>query len=328
VIPAHQSSNNFIQASLFAIPLGLVALGLGWQTAASIWSVPNWIAETLIWFGAALWGFLLIGYVAKWLLRTADAKAELEHPVQSCFIGLPGVVALLISTGLSSELRAFSLGLYGFGVAWTLVFAIYQTGRLWLGDRKPETDTPILYLPIVAGGFVIATAAAAMGYADWGMLAFGAALFTWFAVESVILHRLYTGTPLLPVLRPTLGVQLAPPAVGAVAYLGVGSGAPDIFVHALIGYSLLQALIFVRLIPWLLKSELTPAWWSFSFGAAALPTAAMKLVAHQDSGAISTLAPYLFAAGNLVIVTIAAATVRWAFKQIRQPPDQRFSFSR
>jgi tellurite resistance protein len=39
-----------------------------------------------------------------------------------------------------------------------------------------------------------------------------------------------------PAMRPTLGVQLAPPAVGAVAYLGVTQGPPDIFAHALIGY--------------------------------------------------------------------------------------------
>ena len=172
---ALQSAHKAASASLFAIPLGLVALGLAWQTAASIWSVPNWVWDTLIWAGATLWAFLLIAYLGKWLLRTADAKAELEDPVQSCFFGLAGVVALLASIGLLNEYRALSLGLYVFGVAWALVFGIYQTGRLWMGDRKLETNTPILYLPIVAGGFVTASAAAAIGYIDWGRLAFGGA---------------------------------------------------------------------------------------------------------------------------------------------------------
>jgi tellurite resistance protein len=304
-----------LPASFFGIPLGLVALGLTWQIAASIWVAPIWVSRALIWSGAPLWALLLMAYLGKWLWHIDDAKRELDDPVQSCFIGLAGVVALLAAVGILRECRPLALGLYGFGIAWTLVFGIYQTGRLWMGDRKPETNTPVLYLPIVGGGFVIASAAAVMGYVDWATIAFGGALFTWFALESVILHRLYTGAPFPPALRPTLGVQLAPPAVGAVAYLGVGGGAPDVFAHALVGYALLQALLFIRLIPWLLKSEPTPAWWSFSFGAAALPAAAMTLSAHGDTGAISRLAPYLFVAGNLVIVAISAVTIKWVIKK-------------
>jgi tellurite resistance protein len=68
----------------------------------------------------------------------------------------------------------------------------------------------------------------------------------------------------------------------------------------------------------LVHANLTPTWWSFSFGAASLPTAAMKLVSHQAAGAIATLAPYLFVAGNIVIAAIAVVTIKWAFS--RAPP--------
>jgi tellurite resistance protein len=71
--------------------------------------------------------------------------------------------------------------------------------------------TPVLYLPTVAGGFVTGMTAAVLGAPDWGQLAFGAALFSWFAIEPVLLHRLYTGSALPAVLRPTLGIQPAPP---------------------------------------------------------------------------------------------------------------------
>jgi tellurite resistance protein len=321
VVPEPQPPHRTIPASFFAIPLGLIALGLAWQAAESLWSEPKWVADTLIWFGATLWVFLLISYLAKWLLRRADAMAELEHPIQSCYVGLAGVVALLASIGFSTTHRILSLGCFCFGVAWTLIFAIYQTGRFWMGDSKPETLTPILYLPMVAGAFVSATACAALGYIDWGKLVFGGGLFTLFALESVILLRLYTARPLLPALRPAMGLQFAAPAVGAVAYLSVGGGTPDIFAYALIGYALLQALILIRLLPWLVQAGLTPAWWSFSFGAASLPTAAMRLAAHRDTGAIAALAPYLFIAGNIVIAAIAAVTIKWAFSSARQAPS-------
>jgi tellurite resistance protein len=268
--------------------------------------------------GVILWVFLLTAYLAKWLLRRAEAKAELEHPIQSCFIGLAGIVSLLASIGFSTTHRPLSLGCFCFGIAWTLIFAVYQTGKLWMGDNKTETLTPILYLPMVAGAFVSASACAATGYVDWGKLAFGGGLFTWLAIESVTLYRLYTAAPILPALRPAMGLQFAAPAVGAVAYLSVGGGTPDIFAYALIGYALLQALILIRLLPWLLQAGLTPAWWSFSFGGASLPTAAMKLVAHRDAGAIAILAPHLFIVGNIVIAAIAAATIKWALSSAPQ----------
>jgi tellurite resistance protein len=313
LVPRSVAAKAPTPAAFFSMPLGLIALGIAWQTAASIWLTPMWVSEALVWGGTALWATLLLVYAGKWLLRRDVALTELQHPIQSSFIGLAGVVSLLASIGLAGMQKPLSWGLFCFGIAWTSLFAIYKTGRLWLGDSSPESLTPVLYLPIVAGAFVAASACSATGYPDWGKLAFGAGLFTWFALESVILNRLYT-SPVQPTLRTAMGVQLAPPAVGAVAYLSIGGGAPDVFAYALIGYALLQALIMLRLLPWLVKAELTPAWWSFSFASASLPNAAMKLVAHGDTGAISVMAPYLFLAGNLVIATIAVVTISWAVR--------------
>jgi tellurite resistance protein len=41
--------------------------------------------------------------------------------------------------------------------------------------------------------------------------------------------------------------------VGAVAYLGVNGGVPDLVAHALVGYGLLQALLLLRLLPWIME---------------------------------------------------------------------------
>jgi tellurite resistance protein len=197
VVSAPRLPYRTIPASFFAIPLGLVALGLAWRTAESIWSEPKWVADTLIWFGATLWVLLLVAYLGKWLLRRADAMVELEQPIQSCYIGLAGVVSLLASIDFSTTHRTLSLGCFCFGIAWTLIFAIYQTGRFWMGDSKPETLTPILYLPMVAGAFVSASACATMG---------------------------------LQFAAPAVGAV-------AYLSVGVGGGTPDIFAYALIGYA-------------------------------------------------------------------------------------------
>jgi tellurite resistance protein len=298
-----------IPAAFFGMPLGILALGIAWRSAADIWPVPQQIASGLIWLGSALWLLLFLTYIAKWIWQRSAAQTEFGHPVQCCFIGLAGVVASLVSIGLAAQAPRLAFSVFVLGAAWTLVFALYRTGRLWMGDRKPEETTPVLYLPTVAGSFVAASAASLFGFRELAQLAFGAGLFGWFAIESVVIHRLYTAAPMQPALRPTLGIQFAPPAVAAVAYVNVGGGTPDLVAHALIGYAILQGLILLRMSPWLRAAGATPAWWAFSFGAAALPTAAIKLVAHGDHGLIAMLAPWLFAIGNIVIAALILMTI-------------------
>ena len=303
-----------VPASFFGMPLGTIALGIAWQVASVLWGMPHAIGDGLVFLGSALWAALFVLYVLKWFWQRATAQAELEHPVQCCFVGLAGVVASLASVGIGHHSPTLALALFIVGAAWTLVFALYRTGELWMGGRSPESTTPILYLPTVAGSLVTSSAAAALGHAPWGELTFGAGVFAWLAIESVLVHRLYTSPALAPALRPALGIQLAPPAVAAVAYLNVGRGSPDLLAHALVGYAILQALILLRMWPWLRAAGASPAWWGFSFGAAALPTAAMKLVVRGDTGPVATLAPWLFAAGNIVIGAIALTTIRLAIQ--------------
>jgi tellurite resistance protein len=308
-MPFELSGPKTIPASLFGMPLGLIALGLAWRSAAAVWPVPPLIEESLIWSGSLLWTYLFVVYLAKWFWHREAAEREFEDAVQCCFVGLAGVVALLASIGLAPQVPKLALALFLLGSVWTLVFGLYRTGRLWMGGRKPEANTPILYLPTVAGSLVFASAATSMGHPDWGQLAFGTGVLAWLAIESVLIHRLYTAVELPPALRPTLGIQFAPPCVAAVAYLNITGGGPDLFVHGLVGYALLQALILVRLGPWLWAAGPTPAWWAFSFGAAALPTAALKLLARGDTGAVGALAPWLFAVGNLAIIAFVIMTI-------------------
>jgi hypothetical protein len=50
------------------------------------------------------------------------------------------------------------------------------------------------------------------------------------------------------------------PAVGAVAYLTVGGGAPDIVAYALIGYALLQGLLLLRTLSCVREEPFAPSY--------------------------------------------------------------------
>ena len=168
-----------------------------------------------------------------------------------------------------------------------------------------------------------AAGAAALGWSQIAAWLFGCGLISWFATESVVLARAATREPLPPALRPALGVQLAPPVVGGVAYLNLTSGAPDMGAHILFGYGLFQAAVLLRLWPWIRLPKFSPGYWAFSFGATALPTVAIRMVERGDSGPTAWIAPLLFAAANLVIGYLAVSSLYSWFEPGSAQPSAR-----
>jgi tellurite resistance protein len=305
-----RSSWPAVPAAFFAMVLGLAGLAYCWRAAHRIWGFPEIIGELLMLLAALVWVVLMLLYAAKWIGKRDAAIKELSDPIQCCYIGLIGVTTLLIAGGVLPYSRFAAQILLALGAGFTFVFAVWRTGGLWQGGRDPNTTTAVLYLPLGAGSFVTASLLGVMGYADWGQLVFGAGLFSWLAIESVLLHRLLTAQPLPLALRPTMGIQLAPPTVGALAYLNVTHGTPDMLVHSMIGYGLLQALIAIRLWPWIRQQPFAPSYWAFSFGVTALATDLLRLIERGDGGAAAFLAPYAFGIANVLIAALVIGTIR------------------
>jgi tellurite resistance protein len=310
-----------VPASFFGMVLGLVGLGNCWRVATKIWNLPVWIGEIIMLIGVAVWLLLLLLYVSKWLWARSEALDEFEHPIFCCFIGLVPVSTLLVALAIAPYSHAIAVVLFVVGAIGQLSFGVYRSGRLWMGGRNPETTTPVLYLPTVAGGFVSAIVASALGYRDWGILFFGAGMFSWLALESIIMQRLFLLEALPKPLRPTLGIQLAPPVVGCAAYLGITNGQPDTFAQILLGYGLLQALILMRLIPWVFQQPFAASYWAFTFGIAALSLSSLRLVERGMTGAIEGLAVLLFIGANIAIGLTALGTLQLLLRGKLLPPS-------
>lgn len=298
-----------IPVSFFSIAVGLLALGNAWRVAVPLWHLPQDIADAVTWSGLAAWLALLALYALKWLRHAADARAEMNHPVQSSFAALGPVASMLAAMALLPYARPVALAVFAVSVAAQLALGLWLYGRLWQGGRNPELVTPALYLPAVAQNFVAGTAAAAFGWPHLGVLFFGAGLFLWLAIESLVLGRAAVHAALPEALRPVLGIQLAPPVVGGVTYMSINGGAPDLFAQMLLGYGLYQALLLLRLLPWIARQPFTASYWAFSFGVAALPTLAMRLLASGAAGPLEWLAPALFVAANLLIGLLVLKTL-------------------
>lgn len=266
-----------IPVSYFSIVLGLSALGLAWRYGAHAVDLPAMVGETLLGLATVIWVIFIVAYGVKWLRFRHQAKAELQNLIQCCFISLIPITTILI--GLAALPYGFSLsvGLITLGIIGQLVFAAYRAAGLWRGIHKAEATTPIMYLPTVATNFVSGTALGYLGYSEVGMLFLGAGVFSWLSLEPAILHRLRNLEPVAPVVRPAIGIQLAPAFVGCSTYLALNGGEVDLLVKLLIGYGVLQLLFLIRLLPWIFQNGFTVSFWAFSFGLASMANVGLHL---------------------------------------------------
>ncbi|MEH2512307.1 tellurite resistance protein [Nitrobacteraceae bacterium AZCC 1564] len=287
-------------ATMFGMVLGIGGLGSGWRVAAHIWNAPAVIGEILALTAASIWSAWFILYALKWIHAPDAALAEIKHPIQSFFIVLVPMTTMITSWSIAPYLPAISFVLFIAGMAGQLAFTVWGVGGLWMGGRAAETTTPVLYMPTVGGSFVSAIACGLFGYPEPGLLFFGVGFFSIIIMESVILHRLFAyGIPVA--LRATMGIHLAPPAVACVAYLAVTDGPPDRLAFMLFGYALFQAMVMVRLIPWLREQPFSLSAWAYSFGVSALPLAALRFIERGHTGIVAKLALPIFVVSNLII---------------------------
>jgi tellurite resistance protein len=270
-----------LHPGLFSIPLGLLALSGSWQRLASFgWAIVPALTLSLLWLGLGLLALLLLLSAAKLVLHHGVFRQEFKHPVQGALLALMPVTCLLAVVllrpthpdwrGAVNLVIALCLMLQAL-IAWHIV------AQLATGQMPSELLSPALYVPIVPGGFVGAMALTVIGLPGFAMLLMGMGLGGWVLLEVRILNRLFAG-PLPIGLRPTLGIEIAPAAVGTLAVATVWPELSADFI--MIGLGIASGPVFAVLTRWRWWSQ-TPfsfSFWSFSFPVAALASCIVEAV--------------------------------------------------
>ena len=296
-----------LPASFFGIVLGLSGLGQAWRVAVRLWGMPSVVGEAWLLLSVLVWAALIVAYAVQAIRFPEVVRREFVHPVQGSTPALLAVSTLLIVLAVLPYSRSLAWVLAGAGIAWHLVFSLWHTGALWQGGRDALDTAPTLYLPTVAGNFTSAAALGGLGHPDWGWLFLGAGIFSWLALESLIIQRLWHPNALPAAQRPLLGIQFAPPVVCAMAWLMLDPGASDRWLLMLWGYGLFQLLLGIRLGPWLGAQPFSPSYWAYTFGVAAATVCALKL-ALAGVVAAQILAPPIFVGANLFIGYLSLRT--------------------
>ena len=300
-----------VPVSFFSMAVGTLAWGQSWQAAAGVWPLPTWVVTLASALGVVLWLVLLAAYVHQTGAQPQAVLDEFKHPEQSAMTALLPVSGLLVAITLKPWLPEWAHGLLVLALLAQLVLGLWLTGRFWQGGRAPESINGAVYLPSVAQNFVAATACASFGYLTLAGLLFGAGVFSWLALESMVMSRAATWAPLAPAQRPLQGIQLAPPVVGGLSYLSLTSGPPDLLAQMLLGYGLYQGLLAIRQGSWTLQAPFAPSYWAFSFGVMALASMGLRLWARAPDDTLwQLLAPVLFVIANAVFAMLAWQTLK------------------
>ncbi len=301
-----------IPASLFSAVLGLVGLGNSWRVAHQLWGYPLAVGESIHASAIAVWLLLLLLYTLKWIQNPDAAKAEMHHGVQGNFVALLPISTMLIALAVWPVSQPIASLVFLLGFAGWLLFALWHGGRVFTESGAMTNLTHALYIPWVAGNFAAALVGNALGWIGWDQLFFGAGLVSWLVLESVVLLRLATTEPLPAALRATFGIQLAPPAVGLVAYLAVTPEPSALVVHMLLGYAVLQVVMLVRLLQWICAQGWSMSYWAISFGVTALALGAQRWVEHSATAPVAALAHPLFFLANGTVALLLIGSI-WAF---------------
>jgi tellurite resistance protein len=171
------------------------------------------------------------------------------------------------------------------------------------GGIELDSVHPGYLLPTAAGGLIGANAAAQVHLHALAEASFGIGVISWVLLGSMTFIRLFTRPPLPSALVPTMAIELGIPAVAGSAYFAVAGRSVTLVACGLGGYTVLMALVQVRLIPVYRRLSFTPGAWSFTFAyAAAAADALVWLAIKKPSGATGYA---------IAIIALLTAFVAW-----------------
>jgi tellurite resistance protein len=295
-----------IPPNRFGVPLGLAGLATAWHAAGPKLGTSPAVPGAIDILAAAV--LVILG----WLYAAQGARrvlADLRDPVQSPFVAVPAITAMMLAAALAGV--AFTAGrvLVVIFLAVTIGTGGWLGGRWIAGDGDQASVHPGYYLPTVAGGLVGVITLTQVHLRGLAEAAFGIGIVSWLLLGSVVLNRLITARALPAALQPVTAIELAPPALAAVAWFALAGRGIDLIASAIGGYLVLMALVQVRLIPQYLKLRFSPGFWAFTFSYAIAITCALEWITRTNPPGATAYAICAITAITAFIAAIAARTV-------------------
>jgi tellurite resistance protein len=269
-----------LTANLFAACFGLAGLAATWTALMRLVHGPDWPGNALSIGAALVWLITTVAYLGN-VGAQHRWKQELSDQTLGPFVSLIFIVPVLLSVPLAAQARGAGEVVFGCSTVLMVLFGAWITGDWIARNGDIRRWHPGYYLPSAAGGLIAGGSAAALGFATLSHVLFGLGVGSYLLLGSIIGQRLFVVPELPKPLLPTIAIELAPPVVAANSWFAINAGRVDTTVSVISGFAVLMVLAQLRLIPLYRTAPFGPAYWAFSFPAAAAVTCGVHWLAAE-----------------------------------------------
>lgn len=302
--------------ALLAMTLAMTGTGTCLRSTELLWGAPHLVSLVFIATGATLAVAAGLGYLLRGVRHFAAVRTEFANPSEACLFCGWSISMLLLGGEASQQWPVPGVWLWYAGIAAHLAVTVplLRAGlRLW-PDRGTQS-APSWLMPST-GYFFVPVYGIAHENLMLSWICFSIGLLLWsFALQAWLARLRQPGAP-PAALAPQLLIIVAPPSIGAFAWLRL-SGEASIALEALC-LVLLAVYLATALQLWRMRREcrFTLAWWATVFPTAALTSFALVLnsMTHKNifaaTGAIMLLNLAAIVGTLLVLSTLHAREIR------------------
>lgn len=176
---------------------------------------------------------------------------------------------MLLLGRLAPGPNGWVLGLWGISLAVMVTLAVMSLRSLIVGSDRPRLDGEI-FLPMVTAPLVVSLTASEIGFGGAGVAPLWIAATLWPLLVALLSASLAIAGSPSRIKLPTLAIPSGSPALAGSAWFAFNGRVVDFGAVSLAGLALVAVVVQLGAVLKYAKLSWSPAFWAFTFPAAAV----------------------------------------------------------
>ncbi len=262
--------------SFFSLILGFCGLTISFQRTEKILDPGFFISDYLLGFTLLLFLIISSVYIIKIIFHFDSFKLERNHPIKINFFPTFSISFLLFSIAFLEINEDVSCYLWYTGAILHLLFT-FDVATIWLQHEKFDINhiNPAWFIPVV-GNILVPIAGVTHVHEDISWFFFSVGLFFYLVLFTIFIYRMIFHNPLPEKLVPTFFINVAPPAIGFIAYVKL-TGTVDNFAKILYLFGFFTILLILFQYKLFYRIKFYLSWWAYSFPIAAFTISSLLM---------------------------------------------------